>query len=107
MSNKETNSKIVYEAFLNTDDPSKDKIDLFYDTLPENAEKEYSEIYKNQLSAWKPTAYTVEVDSPIHMSEVLKQLNEMGLKVPVIPMQIIMRFLKVQKVYKGCYNGLL
>ena len=76
---KETNSKIVYEAFLNTDDPSKDKIDLFYDTLPENAEKEYSEIYKINYQPWKPTAYTVEVDSPIHMSEVLKQLNEMGL----------------------------
>lgn len=76
---KETKPKIVYEAFLNTDDPSKDKIDLFYDTLPENAEKEYSEIYKINYQPWKPTAYTVEVDSPIHMSEVLKQLNEMGL----------------------------
>ncbi|MFR1599264.1 MAG: hypothetical protein ACLSUR_15745, partial [Coprobacillus cateniformis] len=76
---KETKPKIVYEAFLNTDDPSKDKIDLFYDTLPENAEKEYSEIYKINYQPWKPTAYTMEVDSPVHISEVLKRLNEMGL----------------------------
>lgn len=78
---KEDKPRTLYEAFLYTDNFENDKDDIFYDHLPANAEKKYTEIYKIDYVPWSPAAYTITVDSAAHMERVINEIMDIGLNV--------------------------
>lgn len=77
-SQKKTEPVVMYEAFLYTDNSETDKDDIFIGSLPDNAEKEYTEIFKREYRPWSPTAYTMHIDKVSNMESVQRQLSDLG-----------------------------